>query len=168
MFKHIVLVISLVVLVGCASSFTKWDDPQAIAQKITAQYDNFKGQTLYTGPSLGTMFESTFIRAWKPKAGVPTYQIYVSINSFEEGHNFLQEAYDSNTNQLEVVIISHEKKDCGYAACQFKEDIGVTLSQQYMEGHIQSGIEFQLRGRDRNKVYKIPSTYIKAMLDVVK
>ncbi|MDP1637909.1 MAG: hypothetical protein Q8K74_13390 [Candidatus Nitrotoga sp.] len=165
-------------LTGCVSPYVPPSPPPAplvdlknvqdVKKSVTVKRDDFKKTTTYVGPEINRGGTSTFLRSWKnDKDAYPSYQIYVTT-VYDDDWRFYDTAYDSNGNRLDVLVIDREvlKGGCSKYGCVHTEDVAFTVSKEYLEKNIQSGITFKLNGRTANAeiIQFIPGAYIEGFL----
>jgi len=139
---------------------------EVIQKKISTQYDTFKKITYYTGPSVTE--DMLVIRAWKADGELEAaYQIYVIDLYLSDKWRFYNSAYDDQGNSLDFMQISRETNNCGRYACSYIEQFGLNVTRQYLESRKSNDISFKVSGKSGEKVFWIPSAYIKAILSVV-
>lgn len=158
-------------LTACASSKLKVDmnNPQAVSEAITIEYDNFKKVTKYVGPDAAdNVYEELFLRAEKPEVGgVVQYQVY-AMTITRGGVRSYDSAYDSNGNKLDMVIVSRDLHLCGPMYCNYQERLVLNVSESYLESNKNFGMNFKLIGKNGEAILFLPSGYIKAFLETVK
>jgi hypothetical protein len=153
-------------LAGCATT-VDWNAPDA-SEKISGmtviERDVFKRQTKYLGPKMETLLDYFLIKAWKTDNGIITYQIYVHVSATDYWPLYYS-ANDSNGKQLDITLISQES---GYRRNNgriYDEDIGLNVTQDYLENAKTTGIIFKLYGKVGGE---IPAGYIQGFLSVAK
>lgn len=90
----------------------------------------------------------------------------ITLRDMIPGWLFLNEAYDIDGNKLPVNVLNRDVH-CSSATCLHMETIQIVVSRDYLEQHQQTGIKFQVSGKNGSEEYQIPSTYIKTFLDNV-
>lgn len=145
-------------------------DSQAVTRAISIERDDFKKIINFQGPNAsGTSDINLLIRAWKADAtGKITYQIYVMDKYHSSGWRFYSTADDSNGNNLDTTVISRKVVGCYSTGCTYNEHLALNIEQEYLEKNQETGIRFKLSGKAGDKVFFIPSGYIKAFLSVAK
>ena len=144
-----------------------WYNSSEIANSIRVTYDEYKKITKYEGPAYPGMeyVHKVFLRAWRHDGSSEiTCQIYVSSEYEDPGYwyNF-QQAYDSDGNMLDTMVIGYDMK-CPYYGCQRFEDVGINVGKGYLENHKTDGVKFKLDGKNNAVVLSVPSSYIAAFL----
>lgn len=165
--------ISLVLaLTACAAiePSINTSDSQAVTKAISVKRDDFKKIINFEGPNASGISDIfLLIRAWKADAtGKTTYQIYVMDRYHSKGWRFYSAADDSNGNSLDTTVISRKVAGCWSDGCTYLEHIALNIEQEYLEKNQETGIRFKLSGKTGDKVFSIPSGYIKAFLSVAK
>lgn len=138
----------------------------SIQKKIKTEYDSFKKITNYIGPNVTE--ELLVIRAWKADNELEVaYQVYVIDLYYSDSWRFYNSAYDDKGNKLDFTPISRDTDNCSRYGCSYIEQFGLNVTRQYLESRKSSGISFKASGKSGEKVFWIPSAYIKAILSVV-
>lgn len=170
------LIISLLLITGCATRGIDPNDKAAVASKVTVERDDFKKLTQYKGPKIeltdinmflvGTWYTQINLRAWKIDSGSSTYQIYVEAN--HQSWMFFDTAYNSNGDQLNTTVIAREVGSCNTDSCWHREILGLNITREYLEKNTTNGISFQISGQNGKASYTIPPAYVQAFLSAVK
>ena len=159
-------------LSGCAGMMpqpTNWNDPVAVASKVTVESDNFKKTRSVKGPNCASVFgDSVFLRSVEDQRdpGKSFIQIYV-MDYYSDDWRFYHSAYDSNGNQLDFISIDREVGSCSKYGCSHYEHMAMNVSRKYLEQAIATGVSFQVSGKAGKEQFLIPGGYIQGFLNVL-
>lgn len=173
----IILSLLFISMYGCAKRQTQYDSyqhdsykaPEKPKYEVSMKKDDFKKITTFTG---NIIYEGAnlHLRGWKETLNPNVdalIQIYVSSSYFNKWRSF-EIAYDSNGTKFEIDRIGHDINSCNRNGCWFEEDIGITITKQYLEGHQNKEMKFQVSGTGGEIVITIPAEYTRKFLDAVK
>jgi hypothetical protein len=184
----IVLAVLLVSgLYGCVGVIENidWNDPQSISARIASKHDDFKKHTVYEGPDYAQAgHDKASLRAWRTdKTERVEYQIYMmDYFQMEGGPPRYNTAWDSNGNEMPVVMSSIERLQCTRLGCTYYQHVGIDVSRDYLVTNQTAGVRLKLgwtagrRGMPGavnmlvkdEPIFYIPPAYVKAMLAATK
>lgn len=140
--------------------------PERAAELTKSEYDPYKRETVFTGPSYYVGSHVVILRSVKTGFNEIRHQIYVQA-SFPEWA-FLNSAFDLNGNQLPFVPVSKDVGSCSRYGCTVYEHIALPVSQAYLESNMHTGINIKLFGKSGSAEVKVPANYIIGYLRVAK
>ena len=148
-------------------------DPLSVSENIYVDYDEFEKTALFQGPRIKPNYEDFhLIRAYKfDDESFPTlYQIYISTKYSAADWRFYDSAYDSNGNNLDMMVITRDFDVGSGARVNFKEEFVLNVSKEYLENyddvHRNLMIKYSCKDPMWDKVIRIPGGYIKAILNI--
>lgn len=154
---------------GCATTERRafdWNNESAIREKITAKADDFDKTVAYVGPNCAQgIGESTFLRAWRDRAGATTFQLYI-VSGYEGEWRFYSRAFDSDGKSLPVTVIDRSTGYCDKYGCSKEEHIGLSVTRDYLKAHADSGVRVKLYGKAGEHVANLTGAYVRAFLVV--
>ena len=115
---------------------------------VEIQDDNFSPAATFTGPAqavnpFGGTFRLWHLRSWVNKTNHSVeHQLYIQTTYL--GHwRFWEQAADDHADLHPIVPISRNVNDCT-GECDYDETIGVTLEDDFVRAHAQSGFQIKL------------------------
>jgi len=188
--KLIVIILSLLLIsmYGCAkrqtqTSFDSSDSSTSTAAEkpkpkyeMTVERDDFQKKTTFTGNRIKSGDNDIFLRGWKvdslPNADA-TVQIYAATQYLDlgAGWSLYEVAYDSDGTRFEIVQIRQDvsrEQGIGRYYRTLHEDIGITVTKQYLESHKDKELKFQISGKGGKTILYIPAEYTRKFLDAIK
>lgn len=180
--KRLLVVLSMLITMTGCEMYTPppkpppvdTSNPAQVRANITVERDNFKKMTTYEGPDITSPpprnRSTVFIRAWKMENPHHTeYQVYAS--SITEGSwKHYSSANDSKGNNFKVTRVQSKVLDCrSYGGCTHQEDVGISVTKEYLEAAVKSGgMHFQIAGTAGKEEFRIPGGYIQGFLATVQ
>lgn len=184
----IILSLLLISMYGCAkrqtqTSFNSSGNSTSTAvekpkpkYEVTVERDDFQKKTTFTGNSIKSGDNDIFLRGWKvdslPNADA-TVQIYAALPylDFGTGWHSYEVAYDPDGARFETVQIRQDvSREVGIGRFYrtLHEDIGITVTKQYLESHKDKELKFQISGKGGKTILFIPAEYTRKFLDAIK
>lgn len=151
-------------LAACAS--VNVNNPDEVFSKVKVTHDNFKKTSFYEAPSFQSkarLAASSYLRGAKMQSGEPlTQQLVVEATLYDWA--FLDTAYDSDGQQLDVTILSRQVGSCSKYGCSVSEVVAVNFPSGYLAQHAATGIKLQVSGRGGSQVVEIAPAYLKGFM----
>lgn len=170
--KLLLLTAAVLVLAGCAGPQVNWNDPAAVAPKVTTSRDDFKKITYWNGPAMEQRrqdftYSYVHLRAFRAdSSGETSYQIYVA-DRVRSDWRFYDQIHDSEGVALQTTQIDRKVDTCQGGVCWMWEDVAANVDRAYLQKHAQEGLRVQLSGRGGKVVVSVPAAYIQAFLSKV-
>lgn len=145
------------------------NNPDKVKNSVVVRRDDFKKVVSYIGPNgLEPPREIRLIAFRDERTQHILYQVYLGNRYYGDWH-FYEEAYDSEGNKLELIKISRTVNSCKdkFYGCSFSENVGVNLSKDYLEKHINAGLHIKVSGTGGHAILKISGGYVKGFLSAV-
>jgi hypothetical protein len=140
-------------------------DPEDLLSRITVERDDYEKVTKVRAPPYGGSAARTMLRAWRRDGALAstTYQLYVSSRYGGDHWRFYNRAYDSDGQQLPLTKISSDVR-CHRYDCAYFEDVGLEVTESYLQAHAMSGIRIQISGPGGHERFTLPPAYVAAFL----
>lgn len=170
------LVVLIVVLFCAAISFAQEalrptvaeSQAESVKVRTTSTRDDFKKLFNFKGPNL---FQngprSLFLRATRfDKSAELFIQLYFR-DQYDGEWRFYDSAYDIEGNKLDFVSIDRKVDTCAKYGCSHFEDVGITLTRDYLDSRRETGTRLKVSGRAGEAIVVLPPGYIQGFLQAL-
>lgn len=140
-------------------------ESESVSARTTSTRDDFKKLVNFKGPNL---FQdggrALFLRATKfDKSSELTVQLYFR-DQYDGEWRFYNSAYDIDGNKLDFLSIDRKVDTCGKFGCRHFEDVGITVTRDYLDSRRDRGIKLKVSGRAGEAIVDLPPGYIQGFL----
>ena len=173
--KRILFAVVLATTLAACSS----NDKRVNAEETQAVYMTTRlmpatsGGKAYIGPHINSMDDENTYQMYNLSSvvnsqGVASYQLVVLLTYYKK-YRYYESANVNNKPSSTFKVISREEGVCAQEGCAFKELLGIDMSEQYLQGHVEHGFEVAISSKVGNKsVLYVPGPYIKGFLAAMK
>ncbi len=139
-----------------------------IGKLIELEYDEFKKTTSYVAPEgnvepTRTFRNTAYLRATKLNSNIIVLQILIH-DIYDGEWRYYNNVYDNDGKRLDVTLIDQDVLNCTGGICSFSEVVGVNISLDYLESHIDKGIRLKLSGKSGSQVFQLSPAYVEAFV----
>lgn len=168
--RSLIALASAALLAGCAAAPGGIVPMETWARQIEVQHDEFRKTRTTVGADAQPGFSRLFLRHIESQQGpAPTAvtQLYIAAKYSGRWH-FYSDASDIHGTRLPVTLIDRTVDGCSrYGGCSYTEDVGITLTTDYLRQHLASGIDVRLYGKGGDQTFHVPGPYIEAFLTAI-
>lgn len=143
-----------------------------IASQTKFEFDKFERMSKWVGPHYidgvygNAFYHDIFLRAFKDRKGVISYEIYVTTYYSDARWMHYKNVFDSQGARLSLTSYGYDVDTSEAHSRLYKvEDFAINVSRKYLERQLrQRSIEFKITGSGGTMRLELPTSYIEGFL----